>query len=280
MARRRGTRIREIDTPEAAGEGRKRIPQKGESTATRTNQGMVRPDENLPSQGHSGSLPNSQPTISGITWHYSHPLERGIDVETEEKAAPEEVLKAITGTLRKARQDWEIKGMIATNIVDLVIPDLDGGSWGARVSQRAEDIAKANNWKLVNRGATWLGQHKSREFIEGKPTGLQISIISEVTPTEGVDRKYIVRGVEVPPRVFEWKRAPGTDREWFMQDNVRRYYSTTGPPPWALWINPKNCQRVRSQGMHPEPNQTLCFNCKQCHLTEAVTRRSEKTTRG
>ena len=101
--------------------------------------------------------------------------------------------------------------MIATNLVDLVIPDLDGGARGDTASQRAVDIATANKWKLGNRAATWLGQHNSREHYEGKPTGLQLTIINETTPTEGVDRKYTVQGKEVERkfRVFKWKRALG-----------------------------------------------------------------------
>lgn len=138
------------------------------------------------------AFPDCRPVVKGISWHYSHPLERGIDVETDEKIDPEEILKVVLRALRKNRQDWEIKGSIVTDWVDLVIPDLDGGSRGARASQRAEDIAKANGWKLAIRAATWLGQHNSREQYEGKPIGLQLAIVSEVTPTEGVDRKYVV----------------------------------------------------------------------------------------
>lgn len=70
-----------------------------------------------------------------------------------------------------------------------MIPDLDGGKRGDRASQRAGDIAKANNWKLAIRAATWLGQHNSREHYEGEPTGLQLTIVSKTTPTEAVDRK-------------------------------------------------------------------------------------------
>ena len=168
-------------------------------------------------------------------------------METDEKTSPEEVLKAVVGALKKSPQVWEIKGAIATNIKRLVILDLGGGTRGARAIQRAEDIAKANGWKLAITAATWLRQHNRREFYQGKPRGLQLTIVSEVAPTEGVDRKYVVKGTEVAPRtikIFEWKRVPGIDREWFVQDNVRRYDSKIGPTihrPWASWVNSKNC---------------------------------------
>ena len=80
-------------------------------------------------------------------------------------------------TLKRNRQDWEIKGMIATDLVDLIVPDLDRGVRGDRASQRAEDIAKVNKWKLANRTATSLSQHNNREHYEGKPTGLQLRTI-------------------------------------------------------------------------------------------------------
>ena len=87
--------------------------------------------------------------------------------------------------MRIGFQSWEIKGSIVENWVDVVIPDLDGGERGGRASQRAEGVAKANKWKLGIRVATWLGQHNIREHYEGKPTGLQLTLISDTTPTEG-----------------------------------------------------------------------------------------------
>ena len=184
-------------------------------------------------------------------------------------------MKAILVALKKNRQDWEIKGAVVDRWVDLVIRDLDGGARGDRESQRAEDIAKANKWKLALRA----GQGNSREHYEGEPAGLRLTIISETVPGEGVDRKYTVQGKEVVRkfRVHEWKRAPGTDREWFMQDNVRRYYATTGPtifPPWKPWIHPKNCKDCGKYGhlsCGQNPTRPTYFNCKQCHLTEDCT---------
>ena len=74
--------------------------------------------------------------------------------------------------------------------------------------------------------STWLGQHNRREHYEGKPT--QLTIVSKVTPT---DRKYITHSKEVPTRkleVYQRQRAIGSEREWFMQGNFRRCYSTRG----------------------------------------------------
>lgn len=136
------------------------------------------------------ALPNSEPVIKGISWHYSQPWERGIDMETNKNVTPAAVLTPVLEALKRSRQDWEIKGMIATDFVDLIIPDLDGGARGDRASQRAEDIVKAKKWKLANSVATWLGQHNNREHYEGKHTGLQLTIISKTIPSEGVDRKY------------------------------------------------------------------------------------------
>ena len=145
-----------------------------------------------------------------------------MDIETDKSTTREEVLKEILKALKRNRQDWEIKGMIATDFRDLVIPDLARGD---RANDRAEDIAKVKRMEISEQVATWLGQHKSREHYKGKPTGLQLTIVSKTIPSEGADRKYIVRGKEVERelKLFEWKRAPGTDRWWFTQGNARRY---------------------------------------------------------
>ena len=117
-------------------------------------------------------------TVHGVRWHYSHRLERALDIELPAIANAE---KVIVQVIRIGFQSWDIRGSI---VEDFIIPDLDGGKRGDRASQRAEDIAKANKWKLAIRAATWLGQHNSREHYEGKPTGLQLTIISKDTPTE------------------------------------------------------------------------------------------------
>ena len=49
-------------------------------------------------------------------------------METHKGTPREEVLNAILGALRNRRQDWEIKGAIVHQWVDLVIPDLAGGA--------------------------------------------------------------------------------------------------------------------------------------------------------
>ena len=85
-----------------------------------------------------------------------------------------------------------------------------------------------------------------------------------------------MKGKEVARKfkVFERKRGPGTDREWF---NARRYYSTTGPttyPPWKPWVNPNNCQdcgKLRHPLCGQNSTRPTCWNCKQCHLTEDCT---------
>lgn len=46
---------------------------------------------------------HSQAVVKGISWHYSHPWERGIDIETEKDVEPEAVLKAVLEALRKSR---------------------------------------------------------------------------------------------------------------------------------------------------------------------------------
>lgn len=49
------------------------------------------------------ALPHSQAVVKGISWHYSHPWERGIDIETEKDVEPEAVLKAVLEALRESR---------------------------------------------------------------------------------------------------------------------------------------------------------------------------------
>ena len=46
---------------------------------------------------------HSQAVVKGISWHYSHPWERGIDIDTEKDVEPEAVLKAVLEALRKSR---------------------------------------------------------------------------------------------------------------------------------------------------------------------------------
>lgn len=119
--------------------------------------------------------------------------------------------------MRIGQQNSDIKGAIVRNWLDLVCPDSDGNARGERATRRAEDIVRANGWTLSIRSAIWLGQHNGGEIYEGKPTGVQISILSERAPEKAVDRKYIKGGKEVAAReleVCEWKREPGTKREW------------------------------------------------------------------
>ena len=55
--------------------------------------------------------------------------------------------------------------------------------------------------------------------------------ISETTPKDAVDRKYVAYGKELEARrinVFDWKREPGSNREWFVQGQARRYGTTGG----------------------------------------------------
>lgn len=57
-----------------------------------------------------GALPNSQPVFKGISWHYSNPLERGIDMETDRSKTPEEVLKVVMEALWKVDKTGKSKG--------------------------------------------------------------------------------------------------------------------------------------------------------------------------
>ena len=123
-------------------------------------------------------------TVHGVRWHYSHPLERGLDTEFPALQDTERIKEQILRAVRIGFQSWEIKGSVVEDWVDVVILDLDGGKRGERASQRAEDIAKANNWKLAIRAATWLGPQNSREHYEGKHTALQLTIVGRSHPPE------------------------------------------------------------------------------------------------
>ena len=123
------------------------------------------------------------------------------------------------------------------------------------------------------------GAAQQREFYEGKPTGLQLTLVCKTTPTEGQDRKYVKGGKEAQWKlqVYEWKREAGTNREWFIQGETRRYYATGGSTirkPWAPHIRKNNCQDCGTWG-HFECGQNNTrpqfFNCNQTHLTEDCT---------
>ena len=153
--------------------------------------------------------------------------------------------------------------MIATNFVDLVIPDLDGGARGDRASQRAEDIAKANKWKLGNRAAQ--GSHVARSAqqpgtLRGKthwPTAYNHQrnyanrgSRQEIHSPRERGRKKI-QGLEV-------EKGSGTGGEWFIQDNVRRYYRTNDTPTVETLGQPQELPGLRQTGtpaMWPEPKQ-------------------------
>ena len=73
-------------------------------------------------------------TIHGIRWHYSHPLEREIDIEIPGMVDKEMVKEVIVKSPRIGFQTWEIKGAVVEDWVEIVIPDLDGGKRGERGS--------------------------------------------------------------------------------------------------------------------------------------------------
>ena len=109
---------------------------------------------------------DSASVVHGVTWHYSHPLERGLDIELKDTVDTAGVTKALD---ERGVQQRDIKAELEEDGLALVIPELDAGAQGERASIRAEEIAKANGWKLATRTATWLGQERSRESTRRDP---------------------------------------------------------------------------------------------------------------
>ena len=83
--------------------------------------------------------------VRGISWHYSHPVERVIELEANLKADHDAIAKGVTEAVREGFQSWEIRRGLVYNWLDPVVDRRE------LAGVRAAAVARADGWPVAIR---------------------------------------------------------------------------------------------------------------------------------
>lgn len=144
--------------------------------------------------------PGAQVSVTGTAYHFSRRNERTVTMETKNWTSRNEIAHVVLGATKQVEQNWAITATVVADWVEVIMEEVDGRERGMWAQRRAEEIAKANGWKLAPRAPQWVGQKRNFDTYAGTPTGLVMTIVrkDEEPPAEDcVDSPYIVYGKKV-----------------------------------------------------------------------------------
>jgi len=201
-----------------------------------------------------------------------------VTVDVKSWTSKNEVAHIVLAAVKRLEQKWSIKATVIADWVEVVLDEVDGREKGMLAQKRAEEVARANGWKLASGAPQWVGQRWNFNTYEGSPTGLVMTLVrrdGESLARNCVDSLYMIYGKRVVGKLKVFQLHRDGAYNYYVNEKVYKVswraseHGPYAPPQWSPYRGKDKCpdcgdwrHRRCSQNMR----QPVCNVCKGLHL--------------